>query len=207
MSTSLPSSTTLQVSDYTRSQYGCFSCYSIPVSVIAAPDAAYLPRYCSNSQTSTVSARRLSSKSTTAAAMSRRSLSDLVTDSKIETRISGANTTHIFHAPGCSANERRVRREEQWVRQGFLGQGAFGTVFKERCNLGEGRGFKVRAVKEIRKSIADEEMDYTRELEAVMKFSNPRVIRPRKPETGDDAWAFTDTSAVLTLFHTVRWLV
>lgn len=134
--------------------------------------------------------------------MSRRSLSDLVTDSKIETRISGANTTHIFHAPGCSANERRVRREEQWVRQGFLGQGAFGTVFKERCNLGEGRGFKVRAVKEIRKSIADEEMDYTRELEAVMKFSNPRVIRPRKPETGDDAWAFTDTSAVLTLFHT-----
>ncbi|KAI1484617.1 kinase-like domain-containing protein [Biscogniauxia mediterranea] len=101
-----------------------------------------------------------------------RSLSDLVLDSKIVTTITPQYTEHIYHSPGTSASTRLVRRAERWVRdrpRAFIGQGSFGTVYRERC-----RG-KVRAVKEIRKYlVAGEELDYTRELEAVVKFSHPK---------------------------------
>lgn len=101
--------------------------------------------------------------------------SDLVRDSKIETEVLGTETKHVFFAPGKSAKERQVRKEEIWVREECLGQGAFGIVHRERCHEGE-RKDKVRAVKEIKKRVAaGEELDYTRELEAIVKFSNPRV--------------------------------
>lgn len=72
------------------------------------------------------------------------------------------------------------------MRESCLGRGAYGTVYKEykeandakedtaRGLEGESRP-KVRAVKKISKSvIAGEEIDYTMELEAVAKFSNPK---------------------------------
>lgn len=102
--------------------------------------------------------------------------SDLVLDSKIETEILGTETKHVFYAPGNSAQERQVRKQERWVRDKYLGQGAFGTVHRERCEEGERKNM-VRAVKQIQKRLAaDEELDYNRELEAILKFSNPRVI-------------------------------
>lgn len=101
--------------------------------------------------------------------------SDLVRDSKIETEVSDTFTKHVFYSPGSSAEERQIRKVEKWVRDAFLGQGGFGTVYRERCEEGE-RQNMVRAVKEIKKQIlAGEELDYTRELEAIVKFSNPRV--------------------------------
>ena len=106
---------------------------------------------------------------------SKASVPDIVADAKIETEISKDCVKHIFHRSGLTAGERYVRREECWTRQQFLGQGAYGTVHLETCET-KGGCKKLRAVKEVRKSIqASEELDYMRELEAIYKFSHPKV--------------------------------
>ncbi|KAI2618231.1 kinase-like domain-containing protein [Hypoxylon sp. NC1633] len=98
-------------------------------------------------------------------------LSDIVRDSKLETEIFNTHTQHVLYITGHSARERHVRREERWVRDRFLGQGAYGTVYLERCDQGN----KLRAVKEIKKCVvAGKRLEYMRELEAVMKFSHPK---------------------------------
>ena len=91
------------------------------------------------------------------------------------TRQHKASTRHIFYISGRSARDRRVRREEEWVREAFLGQGAYGVIYKEKCH--DKAGPRFRAVKEIKKRVAGEELDYTRELEAIVKFSHPKVAR------------------------------
>lgn len=99
-----------------------------------------------------------------------RSLSDLVLDSKIETERLDSGLRHIFYDTGPSASQRRVRREENWVREKFVGRGSFGNVYLEKCDSG-----KLRAVKEIQKFVKPgEKLDYMRELEAVAKFSHRR---------------------------------
>lgn len=106
---------------------------------------------------------------------SKASVPDIVADAKIETEISKDFVKHIFHRSGLTAGERYVRREECWTRQQFLGQGAYGTVHLETCET-KGGSKKLRAVKEVRKSVqASEELDYMRELEAIYKFSHPKV--------------------------------
>ena len=103
------------------------------------------------------------------------SVPDIVADAKIETEISHDGVKHIFHRSGSTAGERYVRREECWTRQQFLGKGAYGTVYLETCKT-EGGCKKFRAVKEVRKSVhANEELDYMMELEAIYKFSHPKV--------------------------------
>ena len=103
-----------------------------------------------------------------------RTVSDLVRDSKIETEDLGTCILHVFHETGQSASERRVRREERWMRQALLGRGAYGTVYLEKC--GHGGSEKPRAVKEIKKVLVPyKQLDYSRELEAIMKFSHERV--------------------------------
>lgn len=98
------------------------------------------------------------------------SLSDLVRDSEIEATVFQDYTTQVIYRAGRSARQRLVRIEERWVREGSLGHGAYGTVYKERC------GDRVRAIKEIKKSVvAGEKIDYNRELEAIAKFSHPKV--------------------------------
>jgi len=100
-------------------------------------------------------------------------LSDLVRHFKIETVVSNDCTQHVLYISGTSAHERRVRREETWVREDILGQGAYGTVHLERCDQEER---KLRAVKVVKKClISGDELDYGRELEAVTKFSHPKV--------------------------------
>ncbi|KAH7126103.1 kinase-like domain-containing protein [Dactylonectria macrodidyma] len=100
-------------------------------------------------------------------------LSDLVRDSKIETEFLGSCIQHVFHEAGGSADQRIVRREERWVRHEYLGQGAYGTVYSEKR---EHSGVEeVRAVKEVKKFVVlGQELDYARELEAIMKFSHPK---------------------------------
>lgn len=102
-------------------------------------------------------------------------LPDIVRDSKLETEIFDAYTQHIFYISGSSARERHMRREERWVRDQFLGQGAYGTVYLERCEQKDNSS-RLRAVKEIKKFVvAGKELEYTRELEAISKFSHQRV--------------------------------
>ncbi|VUC37146.1 unnamed protein product [Clonostachys rosea] len=106
--------------------------------------------------------------------MSRRSLlPDLVRDSRIETSVSGSTTKHTFYEPGRTPEERQRCRIECWDREIVLGSGAYGTVYRERRQEDSGAVQKLRAVKEIRK-VVGEQLDYTRELEAVIKFSHPR---------------------------------
>ncbi|KAK7965794.1 kinase-like domain-containing protein [Apiospora aurea] len=107
------------------------------------------------------------------ATSSAQQLSDLVKDSRLETQTLQTCTQHVFYETGRTAHERHVRRTEQWVRQRFLGQGAYGIVHLEKSMAGDGEKERLRAVKEIKKHIGSgEELDYARELEAIAKFSN-----------------------------------
>ncbi|RSL64900.1 hypothetical protein CEP53_003907 [Fusarium sp. AF-6] len=100
-------------------------------------------------------------------------VSDLVRDSKINTEFLESCIRHVFHEAGQSLKQRLIRREERWVRQRYLGQGAYGTVYLEKRE--DGGVEELRAVKELKKSVgAGQELDYARELEAIMKFSHPR---------------------------------
>jgi serine/threonine protein kinase len=77
---------------------------------------------------------------------------------------------HDTSRPG----QRAVRQIERWEREkGFLGQGAYGTVYLEKCIYSDiGSTGKARAVKVIKKS---KEVQYERELEAVILFSHEKV--------------------------------
>lgn len=101
--------------------------------------------------------------------------SELVEYTRLETQFRNGITTHIYHEAGRIGSQRRVRREEQWVAQKMLGQGAHGLVWQEKCVLGQ--EVKVRAVKRIGKSKAWQSADHVRELEIVAKFSHPMVSK------------------------------
>lgn len=108
-----------------------------------------------------------------------RLLSDLVIDSKLETALENEVTgstgaiLHTFLRSGpAAAGKRYVRVEERWMREATLGEGAHGVVYLER--LAGARTTTLRAVKEIKKSRCGE-LDYSRELEAIFKFSHAKV--------------------------------
>ncbi|KAM0441198.1 hypothetical protein ACHAPT_000504 [Fusarium lateritium] len=102
-------------------------------------------------------------------------LSDLVRDSQIETRPLGSHgVEHVLYETGRSARRRRVPKTELWTRGRQLGQGYFGTVHLQTCT--DGGMDRLRAVKEVKKFVVvGQEVDYNRELEAIMKFSNDKV--------------------------------
>ncbi|KAK2771851.1 calcium/calmodulin-dependent protein kinase type 1B [Colletotrichum kahawae] len=103
--------------------------------------------------------------------------SDLVQGLKLETSFSPSYTQHTFNKRGTSGREWKIRVHERWTRKKRLGQGSYGTVWLETCERPARRHSPaVRAVKEIPvDSTVTEKMDYYRELEAVMKFSQERV--------------------------------
>ncbi|KAK3361781.1 kinase-like domain-containing protein [Lasiosphaeria ovina] len=122
-------------------------------------------------------------------------VSDLVRDSKIDTEVLGTCTKHVFYDSGPSAKERRVRREERWLRAAFLGQGAYGTVYLERFDHQQVK--RLRAVKEVKKCVVPgEELDYIRELEAIVKFSNPKYAHCF---VRSDGWYELDDSVFITM--------
>jgi hypothetical protein len=102
-------------------------------------------------------------------------ISDLVRDSKLETRFYGEYTQHVYYVSGMTPRQRKVRKEERWARDKSLGNGASGTVYLEK-SVTENGEVQRRAVKEIRKSAHKSgAIDYNRELEAIAKFSHPKV--------------------------------
>jgi hypothetical protein len=107
--------------------------------------------------------------------MSPQAITDLVKDSKLRTAVENDITRHVFETSGCSGRQRKVRREERWRRDGLLGEGSFGLVWKEVLITGDSE-VKERAVKMIRKRLnGSRHMDYARELEAIAKFSHSKV--------------------------------
>ncbi|KAF2498276.1 hypothetical protein BU16DRAFT_558348 [Lophium mytilinum] len=102
-------------------------------------------------------------------------VSDLVRDSRLKTRFSSKYTQHVFYVSGETPRQRKVRREERWERGESLGSGSFGTVWLEKL-MAEQTNSKFRAVKEIRKvQRGSKAIDYSRELEAIAKFSHEKV--------------------------------
>ncbi|KAK3336380.1 hypothetical protein B0T19DRAFT_37132 [Cercophora scortea] len=104
------------------------------------------------------------------------SLPDLVRDTKLETIRAADHVVHIIYVSNVSIGQRRARVEERWETGKFLGRGSFGCVLLQKCTSGPNSG-QVRAVKEIYKgtpSSFQATTCYTRELEAIAKFSQER---------------------------------
>jgi hypothetical protein len=102
-------------------------------------------------------------------------ISDLVRDSKLETTFSREYTQHVYYVSGATPRQRKVRKEERWQRDKYLGAGAFGIVWLEKFTTENGE-VQHRAVKEIRKKTPKSKaIDYSRELEAIAKFSHLKV--------------------------------
>lgn len=111
--------------------------------------------------------------------------SDLVRDSKLETRFIGGATHHATPVSDPALGRRRQLEDERWLREQRLGGGGYGTIWLERCTDGRKKG-SLRAVKEIFKPTSDssstDSLDYGRELEAIAKFSNEKVRKYRDRE-------------------------
>uniref|UniRef100_A0A8H7N300 mitogen-activated protein kinase n=1 Tax=Bionectria ochroleuca TaxID=29856 RepID=A0A8H7N300_BIOOC len=131
-----------------------------------------------------------------------RSVSDLVRDSKLiafqtdDTSI----VRHIVYTSNPHMRQRRMKTEEAWKRREKLGTGAFGQVYLEELLSGSEAG-KLRAVKEIAKTPPQDprkEIDYTRELEAIAKFSHPKYVHCFVKSYG---WYESD----LTIFITMEY--
>ncbi len=100
-------------------------------------------------------------------------LPDLVVDSEFEVECFKDYSIQIRLVSNPETGQRRIRERERWQRLKELGRGSFGVVWLEECTEGPSTG-DVRAVKEIRKGTATAS-NYSRELEAIAKFSQKRV--------------------------------
>ncbi|KAF3479608.1 uncharacterized protein GIQ15_06584 [Arthroderma uncinatum] len=88
---------------------------------------------------------------------------NFVEDSKLQFDICAGYTCHV-----------RQRREERWKNIKEIGQGAYGKVWLQEC-MSNDKDRRLRAVKSIPKSARPSEaVDYTHELLAIAKFSQPK---------------------------------
>ena len=115
-----------------------------------------------------------------------RHTTDLVKDSKLRTAYRDGITRHII-GRSDHHGRRRLRIDQRWQRVGDnLGAGTFGLVWKEILVGGES-DVQARAVKMIYKRIGNSHaVDYSRELEAVAKFSHSEVSKTEKSFMYDD---------------------
>ncbi|RSM09569.1 hypothetical protein CDV31_007675 [Fusarium ambrosium] len=96
-------------------------------------------------------------------------LPDLVQDSKLDATIFQGELTIHTHPLG------RQIRIEKWKRHEILGQGGYGVVWLEHKVGGDARAEAVRrAVKVVRNHGGRGPMCYSRELEALAKFSHEK---------------------------------
>jgi len=113
-------------------------------------------------------------------------LPDLVRDSKLLThRCDGRVTVHEIHDTSAARPDQRPQPiRERWERHPkapLIGEGGFGKVWLEgRRDQLDCAPTVFRAVKEIRITLWNRERntcDYRRELEAIMKFSQAKVLQ------------------------------
>jgi hypothetical protein len=101
-------------------------------------------------------------------------ISDLIVDSRLEVKSFGDYSIQTRHVSTAHSQQRRIREQERGQRTKHLGSGSFGVVWLETCTEGSSSG-RVRAVKEIVKGTASVPVVYSRELEAIAKFSQEKV--------------------------------
>lgn len=102
---------------------------------------------------------------------------ELVNDMKLDAEVHPDGTSHPTFQPDYAQGTtgRWQPKVEIWKRGKKLGAGTFGTVWIEKCVPSEGPA-RVRAVKVIKKSSDPSKQIYCdQELEAMAKFSRPRV--------------------------------
>ena len=80
-------------------------------------------------------------------------------------------TQHVKYKSESTTKQRKVRKEENWIRERGLGRGSSGIVWLERCIQGDSKS-ELRAVKKVQKLEAG---DNYRELEAIALFSYTKV--------------------------------
>jgi hypothetical protein len=106
---------------------------------------------------------------------------DLIRDSMLETEFLPDETVHRFQESDPISGRRLVTRSEHWRRQRRIGFGGFGSVWLENCTKGgrqDDRDQDARAVRAVKQIDIDTQLgsiDYSRELEAIAKFSHSRV--------------------------------
>ncbi|KAL5363914.1 kinase-like domain-containing protein [Aspergillus floccosus] len=106
-------------------------------------------------------------------------LPDLVRDSELETHFlpdCNTETVHTYHERS-PYSRGLVSRSEHWRRLRKIGGGGFGTVWLERCIKGGQPGIELRAVKHLDMTPNAKRLDYSRELEAIAKFSQWKYER------------------------------
>ncbi|VUC21060.1 unnamed protein product, partial [Clonostachys rosea] len=109
---------------------------------------------------------------------SRRKSPTLVKDSMLQTTFGddGRSFYHVSYVADAGNQQRQVRRESRWTRERKIGSSTTSSTWLEKCISGE-EGGQLRAVKEIPKRIssraadASSFVDYTKQLEAIAKFS------------------------------------
>ena len=103
---------------------------------------------------------------------------DWVLDSKLETYFrSKYETVHTYYEQE-SLSRRPIKKTVHWQREKKIGSGGFGEVWLERCTKGNNHGYQVRATKKME---VRHQIDYSRELEAIAKFSHSKVIFSSSP--------------------------
>ena len=102
------------------------------------------------------------------------SAEDLLDHYKLKAEIFHDHTIHTSY----QRNHQRGTREKvetKWDRQDRIGDGAFGKVWKESCQLPGGTSV-VRAVKEVDKHRMEQcKIDFKKELLALAKFAKDEV--------------------------------
>ena len=109
-----------------------------------------------------------------------RPLAEIVPDTKLDSDVQPDHTDHFvcgFHTDDDNPRPRKIK--ERWRRGRQLGSGGYATVWLEVCTLGPQKG-QVRAVKGIKCGGIGRlpSSECARELEAIGKFSQPRVSLP-----------------------------
>ena len=102
-------------------------------------------------------------------------LPDLVRDTQLPTEFRDGLVIHSYHVSDTTQYRRSRIEQVRWQRGRTIGAGGQGSVHVERRS-GRARWDqpKVRAVKSIR---GGTHLQYLHELEAIAKFSHPRVRR------------------------------
>lgn len=103
---------------------------------------------------------------------------DLVRDLELETQFlpdCNTETVHSYHERQPYSRDQ-VSQSEHWRRLRKIGGGGFGTLWLERCTKGGHHGIELRAVKQLEMTPHSKRLDYSRELEAIAKFSQWKVL-------------------------------